>query len=90
MEKPAHDKSISVGNFRCYACPVGAIEEQSLEYIELYHNCREFSCLPRPGGLSEQDNKTFEAFSIIRGEYIRIDDEHRKEQERKVRHHARN
>lgn len=88
MEQPAHDKSIPLGNFRCYACPVGAITENSIYWLELYGHYQA-GHLPRPGGVLDQDNKTLEAFSVIRGEYNRIDEEHRKEQERKVRH-ARN
>jgi len=32
----------------------------------------------------DQDNKTLEAFSVIRGEYNRIDQEHMKKQQGKM------
>jgi len=76
---------ISLGDFRSDVCPIGVISEQSLYFLDLYNHCQSFNCLPRPGGLLEQDNKTLEAFSVIRAETGHIDQEHAKEQQRKMR-----
>lgn len=74
-----------MGEFRSEVCPVGVISEQSLYYLDLYNHCHSFNCLPRPGGLLVQDNKTLEAFSVIRAEYSKVDQEHMKEQQGKMR-----
>jgi hypothetical protein len=76
---------IQLGDIRCEVCPLMAISEQSLYYLDLYNGCTSFHCLPRPGGYLEQDNKTLEAFSVIRSEYNKMDKEHQDEMKRKAR-----
>jgi len=53
--------------------------------MDLYNHCVAFSVLPKPGGLLNQDNKTLEAFSVIRAEYAKADKEHADKQRSQLR-----
>ena len=40
--------------------------------MNLYCLCRDFHCLPEPGGLLDQDPVIVEAFAVIAGEVERL------------------
>lgn len=81
-EKLENIKGATYGDIKCGVCPLAIIPDEFFDLIDLYSHCSDFNALPRPGGLLDQDNKTLEAFSVIRGEMAKIQEERMNEARR--------